>query len=534
MKRILALLLCVVMCLSLAVTAFAAEPTLVVELDKTEVNQSAADQNVVLNVKLSAATTISSIQFEVELSDGLELVSIEPGDSKFTFDNVNLTTGIANRTSHILVDGVSNIAKITVKVPANIAIGTYSVTVKNVEIGRSTDDAAFISDGTATRNVEVKDPNVYVTGVSLNKSTLSLGVGRNETLVATVAPSNATNKSVTWSSLNESVATVDQNGKVTGHAFGVARITVTTADGSKTATCDVTVTPNEIVSFTLSADKTTINFNDSTTIRATVNPSDWTDGENGDHYEFKWSVNDSSLATLTVSGTKDTTPTLTAKKVKGTVTVVLEILKKNVGGDTLDTITDEIEIKITEGLDEIIANIIDDDMKFRDVSRTDYFYRPVAWAVSEGITDGLSRYTFAPDMDCTRAQTVTFLWRAAGCPAPRTTSNPFTDVNVTDYYYDAVLWAVENGITNGTSATTFSPNATVTRAEVVTFLWRAEGEPGASMSGVFTDVPAGAYYAEAVAWAVDMGITEGVSSSSFAPNAACTRAQIVTFLYRNR
>ena len=126
---------------------------------------------------------------------------------------------------------------------------------------------------------------------------------------------------------------------------------------------------------------------------------------------------------------------------------------------------------------------------------------------------------------------VTFLWRAAGEPEPEITANPFTDVSASAYYYDAVLWAVKQGITNGTSATTFSPDATVTRGQTVTFLWRNAGSPAVSGSG-FADVAANAYYATAVAWAAHEGITSGTSATTFSPDNACTRAQIVTFLYR--
>ena len=177
--------------------------------------------------------------------------------------------------------------------------------------------------------------------------------------------------------------------------------------------------------------------------------------------------------------------------------------------------------------------IIGDSSKFNfhDVTRFDYFYDAVKWAVDHDITSGTGRFTFSPNAACTRAQTVTFLWRAAGSPRPVSTVNPFTDVHYGDYFYQAVLWAVENGITMGTSATTFSPDATVTRAQVVTFIWRANGQPAAWNSG-FTDVSADAYYAKAVAWAVQNGITTGTGFGVFSPDAACTRAQIVTFLYR--
>ncbi len=187
----------------------------------------------------------------------------------------------------------------------------------------------------------------------------------------------------------------------------------------------------------------------------------------------------------------------------------------------------------TTGLAAIIAAIGNGSLPFNDVTVRDYFYDAVMWAVDRGITSGTSRYTFSPDAPCTRAQVVTFLWRAAGCPQPVSKVNPFTDVRADDYFYAAVLWAVENGITNGTSAKTFSPDATVTRAQVVTFLWRANGQPAAGNSG-FADVSADKYYATAVAWAVFQRITTGTGFGVFSPDAACTRAQIVTFLYRAR
>ena len=170
---------------------------------------------------------------------------------------------------------------------------------------------------------------------------------------------------------------------------------------------------------------------------------------------------------------------------------------------------------------------------FSDVSTSAYYYEAVKWAQEKGITGGIGNGLFGPNQPCTRAQVVTFLWRAAGSPAPMLNKNPFTDVHTSDYYYDAVLWAVQNGITNGTSAKTFSPDATVTRAQVVTFLWRANGQPAAGNSG-FLDVSSNAYYARAVDWAFANGITTGVDYGAFGPDTACTRAQIVTFLYRAR
>lgn len=169
---------------------------------------------------------------------------------------------------------------------------------------------------------------------------------------------------------------------------------------------------------------------------------------------------------------------------------------------------------------------------FCDISKTDYFYDAVLWAVENGITTGTSRTRFSPYATCTRAQAVTFLWRVSGSPAPKNSRMPFTDVSPSAYYYDAVLWALEEGITVGTTSKTFSPDATVDRAQAVTFLYRANGAPSAMGYSAFTDVPQTAYYADAVKWAGDHGITTGTSTTAFSPNTSCTRAQIVTFLYR--
>ena len=171
---------------------------------------------------------------------------------------------------------------------------------------------------------------------------------------------------------------------------------------------------------------------------------------------------------------------------------------------------------------------------FTDVRNGQYYYDAVLWAVENGVTTGTSATTFSPGEGCTRAQVVTFLWRAAGQPAPASSANPFNDVKKGAYYYNAVLWAVEKGITNGTSDTTFSPDDTCTRAQIVTFLWRYEGQPTpASTNNPFADVKPSAYFGNAVLWAVEKGITNGTSATTFAPEDTCTRAQVVTFLYRD-
>ena len=169
---------------------------------------------------------------------------------------------------------------------------------------------------------------------------------------------------------------------------------------------------------------------------------------------------------------------------------------------------------------------------FVDVPEDSYYEDAVIWAVDKGITTGTDATHFSPDGICTRAQAVTFLWRAAGSPVAKSSAMPFTDVKSGSYYYDAVLWAVENGITKGTSATEFSPDQNCSRAQIVTFLWRSEKSPAAGTVNPFTDVKASAYYADAVLWAVKEDVTKGTTSTTFSPDDNCTRAQIVTFIYR--
>ena len=233
------------------------------------------------------------------------------------------------------------------------------------------------------------------------------------------------------------------------------------------------------------------------------------------------------------SASKGTTVTLTVDPDKGYVLDTLTVLD---GKDK--------EIKLTEKNGKYTftmpASKVTVEAMFKaagnnpfiDVPAGSYYEDAVIWAVDKGITTGTSATTFNPNGICTRAQAVTFLWRAAGSPAAKSAVMPFTDVKAGSYYYDAVLWAVEQGITKGTSDTMFSPDATCTRAQIVTFLWRANGSPAVSGNSAFTDVASDAYYAAAVTWAEKNGVTGGIGGGLFGSNNNCTRAQIVTFLYR--
>ena len=253
---------------------------------------------------------------------------------------------------------------------------------------------------------------------------------------------------------------------------------------------------------------------------------------------YSVSVDDVKHGTVTVSpqsASKGDSVTITATPDKGYVLESLTVLDKD--GKALE-LTDKGSGKYTftmpAGKITVKAVFMDDNTMlnfFTDVHAEDYYYDAVLWAAQKGITGGMSDTLFAPNAACTRAQIVTFLWRAAGSPEPKTLSS-FADVPADAYYAKAVAWAVENGITEGTSDTTFAPGTICTRAQGAALLYRAAGSPAVSGSAAFTDVPADAYYADAAAWAEQKGITGGIGNGLFGPHNNCTRAQIVTFLYR--
>ena len=235
------------------------------------------------------------------------------------------------------------------------------------------------------------------------------------------------------------------------------------------------------------------------------------------------------------SASKGALVTLTVTPDKGYVLETLNVLDQNGKALPLTQQNGKYGFTMPASAVTVKATFMDDNTMlnfFVDVSASDYYYDAVLWAVEKGITGGTSATTFDPSGNCTRAQAVTFLWRAAGSPAPKTKVMPFTDVPAGSYYHDAVLWAVEQGITKGTSDTTFSPNANCSRGQIVTFLWRAQKSPSAAAANPFTDVAADAYYTDAVLWAVKEGVTAGTTAITFSPNVVCTRAQIMAFLYR--
>ena len=242
--------------------------------------------------------------------------------------------------------------------------------------------------------------------------------------------------------------------------------------------------------------------------------------------------------TVTVSpksASKGDTVTVTVKPDSGYVLETLTVTDKNGNELTLkDKGNGKYTFTMPAGKVEVKATFMEDNSMlnfFYDVPNDAYFYEAVKWAVKNGITTGVGNDLFAPEQPCTRAQIVTFLWRAAGSPEPKGAASGMTDVVSGSYYEKAVAWAIENGITTGTTTSTFSPDATCTRAQAVTFLARALNAKAAS-AAEFSDVPTDSYFADAVAWAAANGVTEGIGGGLFGSDNDCTRGQIVTFLYR--
>ena len=319
-------------------------------------------------------------------------------------------------------------------------------------------------------------------------------------------------------------------------------VTATYSNGSTATVTDYTVSPS--AALTTSNTSVTISYTEGGVTKTatqviTVNPAAPTSG--GIYipptYKVESTVSEDADGTVTfskASAKKGDTVTITVTpdryyKTSG-------VIVKDASGRMI-AVTDNGNGTFTFQMPDskvTVEPVFSWDNPFVDVAGDAYYAPAVEWALKNDITNGTSATTFSPNAGCTRGQIVTFLWRAAGCPEPKSSVNPFTDVEEGAYYSKAVLWAVENGITDGTGdGTTFSPDLTCTRDQTVTFLWRAAGKPAVTADKSFADVSADAWYATAVAWAVENGITDGTGDgTTFSPADDCTRAQIVTFLYR--
>ena len=433
-----------------------------------------------------------------------ETLSIEEGKTA----GLTATISPANATTqqHSWASENGKIAK---------AYGETLNTAKVTAIGVGKTTITYTIGGKeASCEVTVTPRTISVESITLNKPQLSLVKGATETLTATVLPTPATDKTVIWESGDTAVATV-KDGIVTAVAAGNA--TITAKAGEKTATCAVTVTNP-------SNSGSSSGGGGSSTPRYAVTVPDKT--ENGSLSVTPKNAKKGSDVTVTATPDKGyEVDDIVAKDAKGN-----KLTLKDNGDGTYTFTMPASKVTVTAAFAEKKAEPIAPEKLFADVSAEEYYYEAVKWASENGVTGGIGENLFGANLPCTRAQIVTFLWRAAGSPEPKGMSG-FVDVSADAYYAKAVAWAVEQGIVSGTSATTFSPDAVCTRAQSVAFLYRAFGEKVNKAAG-FSDVSADAYYADAVAWAVENGVASGIGGGLFAPDQDCARGQIVAFLYR--
>ena len=421
-----------------------------------------------------------------------DMTGVKFEDASYTYDGSEKTLTISGTLP----------TDVTVAYENNKLTNAGSVTAKAKFTIADSDNYCAIKDMTATLTITKAKPTV-----SISAKPDSLRGGGKVTLTVTGVPEEG------------NVIVTCDNG-----------ITVDNANGTYSA-----VLPNRTVDYTFTLNYTGVengNYSDATdTCTVSVTRRHTSSVTPGNTV----SVPTTSNGTVTVNpstASKGETVTITTKPSEGYELGSIEVLDKN--GDSLklkDLGNGKYSFVMPDGKVSVEAEFVKTaSTSFADVPANAYFADAVKWAVDKGITNGLSDTMFGPYEPCTRAQIVTFLWRAAGSPEPKTASS-FTDVSASAYYAKAVAWAVENGITNGMTETTFAPDATCTRGQSVTFLHRAL-KGTASSSANFTDVKSDAFYADAINWAVANNVTNGTSNTTFSPNADCTRAEIVTFLYR--
>ena len=394
----------------------------------------------------------------------------------------------------------------------------------------------FVADGVdklSIKHIKGNGTVEYYTGIVTETSgTKTLTFTTNGFSPFVISSAVASIDGVMYPTLAEAVANVDS-----GKTIKLEADNAETATVSRTVKFTLDKNSHVFTGSIKAGSYTTVTATDTEPVEYTFTYSRPSSGSSSYDPTYSVTVDKTENGSVTVSpksASKGDTVTVTVKPDSGYVLETLTVTDKN--GDELK-LTDKgngkytftmpgskVEVKATFMEDNSVLNF------FYDVPNGAYFYEAVKWAVDKGVTNGLSDTMFGPYESCTRAQIVTFLWRAAGSPEPKTVSS-FTDVPANAYYAKAVAWAVENGITNGMTATTFAPDATCTRGQSVAFLYRAL-KGSASGSTNFTDVKSDAFYADAISWAVANNVTNGTSNTTFSPNADCTRAEIVTFLYR--
>ena len=427
--------------------------------------------------------------------------------------------GVAEAVSTTVKTGIVNDAKNKAN---NVPTGEVTSTEIEVKVNVSVTEAN-LSEGSMTFKAEPV-ANVKVNGIKLQDS-------ENKPVEVPVSNAMLNGKPIT---VKLPLPTVD------GKLFTPKQIKHTSSDGSVEYFLDTQKTGAKTFEikdgcavFTITKFST---FELSGTVTY-VEPS-YSSGSSSDPTYSVSTPSKTEHGTVTVSpksASKGDRVTVTVKPDSGYVLETLTVTDKNGNELTLkDKGNGKYTFTMPAGKVEVKATFMEDNSMlnfFYDVPNNAYFYEAVKWAVENGITTGVGNDLFAPEQPCTRAQIVTFLWRAAGSPEPKGAASGMTDVVSGSYYEKAVAWAIENGITTGTTTTMFSPNVTCTRAQAVTFLARALKAKAAS-AAEFSDVPTGSYFADAVAWAAANGVTEGIGGGLFGSDNDCTRGQIVTFLYR--
>ena len=443
---------------------------------------------------------------------------IAPEGGYFTSDpHVTISCPTDGATIYYTTDGTTPTASSTnyTNTPQITLSTTGKTTIKAIAV-KGNNKKSDVVTAEFTQRAAGEEVTKVALDVAVDTHNMTTKVGNTEKLTATVQYKEETTSgvTVTWESDNPEVATV-VDGVITAKSVGKARVTAAVVENGVTYSdfCDVIVEARPSSSHHSSSSTTYYDVN------AAVS------GEGG------------SVAAGTKRASRGTTVTVTATAASGYQVAQVSAVDKD--GKTV-SLTDKgdgvytfvmpaSKVDVTARFAQVQKP--EEKDPYGDVSKDSYYYDAVKWAAETGVTTGVGDGLFAPEWVCTRGQIVTFLWRASGSPAPKATELPFTDVAADAYYAQAVLWAVEKGITNGTSETTFGPDQTCTRAHAVAFLYRMSGSPAAAGS-TFSDVAADAYYRAAVAWAVEKGITNGTSGTTFSPDDTCTRGQIVTFLYR--
>lgn len=517
MKKISALLLALVLTLSLSVTAFAAagDTTLTYDLSSGgshDITVKTGDEITVV-YKLSADKACSSIAIQNEIYYDHTFFAYVDGSAVKKLAGYTTSTQVRGDGKHYVYFN---------------GLGSYDHSATPVEVGTFKLKVIATSGQTTIASVNAKamDKDANAFGSETVDLHVSIGSQQDQTFKVTYLDGNGgTYKSETVKAGDR--VTLPTGPSKTDYTFSHWSLggdtTQYKAGSSYTPTSDVSFTPNWTK-------------NDSGNTGG--GGSGGSGGGSSSAVKYKVSVAGVSNGSVTVShktAASGVTVTVTTSPSTGyaldSVAVTLDKTGKTVtlsnkgsGKYTFTMPTGDVTVKAAFAKSK--------DNPFTDVPSGSYYEDAVDWATKNGITGGTTATTFDPNGICTRAQAVTFLWRAAGSPAPQSSVMPFTDVPAGSYYYNAVLWAVENGITKGTTDTTFSPDMKCTRGQIVTFLWRSQKSPAATAANPFTDVPAGAYYTDAVLWAVQENVTSGTTASTFSPSNPCTRAQIVTFIYR--